>query len=708
MDAELDYRRLFECAPVALLAMAPDLTIVAVSDYYLTTTGVSREMLLGRKLFDVFPDDPTDPDASGVDNVGGSLRRVREQLAIEVMPIQKYAVAGHDDEFTNRYWAVINAPVLGIDGDLTLLMQRADDVTEYVRAKLGDVSQQDLADALRPTFQAESGVFTRQRLQEQNQTLMAVLNSLDTAVVGCDREGRAVLTNRSARELFALPDHTEPVDHWARRYSGFVFSDAVGNVLAHDDLPTQMLLRGEPVHNMLIVAKADGVTARTLRIHGEPVTDGGQLAAVIAVHEITRAKRAEKLKECERLIAHLLSKPEPPDHLLKQAVEHIGDMLGWTVTEFWTVDAVGEVLRRKALWSGTGDNQDLPDRLHKGIGIPGKAWAVTDPIWTTNLAADPAALQQTAQWLPLRSALAVPLPSGNIVLGVLVCYSDNFETPDDMRTAVMTGIAAHLGEFLERRRAEQYAAELEATRDEYIALVGHELRTPLTAIQAYTDMMRTDPGLSAEERGQMLDVMHRRATDLHTLIAKLLDVAGTRSGHIALQPRRMDLAEIAREAADNARAGNPAANVDLTALPLVPIDGDPERLREVIDELLRNALTWAPPDSTVGIVVHADEDTAVLSVTNTGARIPADEHVRIFDLFYRTGDSLHHGLPGTGLGLTLARAIIEQHGGNLTVSEPDEAATTFTIYLPAGSGTTHHPAHTPGESLSSQKAVPLT
>ncbi len=690
---ELDFRRLFEAMPALVLVLDPDLTIVAASDAYLRATGTDRDVIMGRSVFEVFPDDPADPDATGTTDLQASLLRVREHRAVDVMPILKYAIEqpGSDGGgFVSRYWAPVNAPVYDPDGELAWIVNRVEDVTAYVQELLGEVSQSDLLSKLPKTVQAPSEVHARQRLQEQNHTLKAVLDSLDAAVVGCDRAGRAVLTNRAARTLFGLPADAEPLERWGQRFSGFEFADAHGNHLAPDDLPTAMLLRGEPVQNMVIVAKADGAAAHTLRVHGQPVTDGGRLAAVIAVHDITRQQRAEQLVECERQVAELLAKPGPADHVIAAAVELIGGMLGWAVTEFWTVDQVGQVLRRQACWAAAGHEVpgNLPARLKKGAGIPGRAWLECDPIWATDLANDLDGAQQTRDWQHLRAALAVPMPSGALVLGVLVCYSDHHETPDDMRTAVMTGIAAHLGEFLERRRAEQFAAELEATRDEYIALVGHELRTPLTSIQSYTDVMRTDPDLSADERRHMLEVMHRRTGDLQTLIAKLLDVAGTRSGHIALRIQRIDLAEIAHAAAGDAAQADPPITVDLDTPPHAMIDGDPGRLRHAIDELLRNALTWAPENSTVGITVRTDEHTTTLAVSNTGARIPAAEHARIFDLFYRLGGSRHHGVPGLGLGLTLARAIVGQHAGAITVSEPGEAATTFTVHLPTHQ---HHP-----------------
>ncbi|MGX6600882.1 sensor histidine kinase [Micromonosporaceae bacterium Da 78-11] len=343
------------------------------------------------------------------------------------------------------------------------------------------------------------------------------------------------------------------------------------------------------------------------------------------------------------------------------------------------------MLRRTAWWAAPGQRLPgaLPDRLPEGEGLPGKAWRSSAPEWSADLHADAGAGRQVADWGSLRGALAVPIPSGTTTLGVLACYSDTRESPDDPRTAVMTGIAAHLGEFLERRRAERVTIELERTRDEYIGLVGHDLRTPLTSIQAYTEMIRSEPDLPADERAEMLEVVHRNTTALHALVAKLLDVAGTRAGHIVLQPRRMNFADVARAAAEHVRVTYPQAAVAVNTVPEAMVDGDPHRLRGVVDELLGNALARTSDDGTVSVTVHADEHTTVLTVTDTGARIPADDRTRVFDLFFRSDHARSKVAPGPGLGLTLARAVVEQHGGTITVSEPDEAVTTFTVRLPS-------------------------
>ena len=684
-DREVDFRRVFDRLPMALAVLDPDpdLTILAVNATFLAMAGTTRDKVIGTRLLDSFPENPGDPGADGAANLRASFDRVREHRVADVMPIQRYDLAGPDGGFAPRYWAPINAPVTAADGSLAWIVHRIEEVTDFVLDRVGDTTG-----LRRQSDRLEAELFSRQRLQEQNQTLHALLDSLDTSVVGCDRDGRAVLTNQSAQDLFRLPAHGDAGLGWAQRFTGFEFADEQGNPLPAADLPTARLLRGEEVQNLLVIATAAGAPPRAFRVHGQPVADGGRVAIVLALHEVTAEQRAKQLKRCESQVAEMLSKPGPADDLIANTVELIGSMLGWSAVEFWSVDQVGQVLRRQAGWAAGGDGHPsgLPDRLTKGSAVPGRAWQRTEPIWTTDLSLEHR-IRRSTDGPPPHAALAVPIPSGPVTLGVLVCYSDHQETPDDMRTAVVTGIAAHLGEFLERRRAEQYAAELDHSRDEYIALVGHELRTPLTSIQAYTDMMRTDPDLTADDRAAMLNVIHRNTSSLQTMITKLLDVAGTRAGHVGLHSRPMNLATVAQAGADQARAAGPAAHIAVTSEPEVIIDGDPDRLREVVDELIGNALTWAPGGSTVGVTVHADDHTAVLSVTNTGARLSGGDHLRVFDMFYRTGDALREGLPGHGLGLALARAVVEQHGGTIMVSEPDEAVTTFTVRLP-----THQPA----------------
>ncbi|MDQ6747712.1 MAG: ATP-binding protein [Candidatus Dormibacteraeota bacterium] len=130
-----DFHALFQSAPGLLLALAPDLSIVAVSDAYLAATMTRREEILGRDIFDVFPDNPEDSSATGTTNLRASLEQVRSDLKPHAMAVQKYDIqrpAADGGGFEVRYWSPLNSPVIGPDGMLAYIIHRVEDVTAYV------------------------------------------------------------------------------------------------------------------------------------------------------------------------------------------------------------------------------------------------------------------------------------------------------------------------------------------------------------------------------------------------------------------------------------------------------------------------------------------------------------------------------------------------------------------------------------------------
>jgi len=128
-----DFQALFESAPGLYLVLTPDLTIVAASDAYLRATMTSREGIVGRSLFEVFPDNPDDPSANGTANLGASLKRVLEQRVPDAMAVQKYDIRRPDGDFEERHWSPVNSPVLAADGQVAYIIHRVEDVTEFVR-----------------------------------------------------------------------------------------------------------------------------------------------------------------------------------------------------------------------------------------------------------------------------------------------------------------------------------------------------------------------------------------------------------------------------------------------------------------------------------------------------------------------------------------------------------------------------------------------
>ena len=169
-----DFRAIFEGVPGLFLVLDPDLAIVAVSDAYLRATMTERDGLLGRNIFDAFPDNPDEPQPSGVHNLRSSLARVQQSAVADTMPIQKYDVRRPDSDgggFEERYWSPVNSPVLDGDSSLRYIVHRVEDVTEFVRTR-HLATEEEIAAALRGGGQTEAEVLSRSRdIAETNREL---------------------------------------------------------------------------------------------------------------------------------------------------------------------------------------------------------------------------------------------------------------------------------------------------------------------------------------------------------------------------------------------------------------------------------------------------------------------------------------------------------------------------------------------------------
>lgn len=207
-----DFRRVFESAPGPIMLMSPDLVVLAVSDAFERVSLVAREDLVGRHLFDAFPDNPDAPDDPGSRNLRASLERVRRHLVADVMPVQRYDVqrpASAGGGFEERYWTPVNAPILDDDGALLYIVQRVEDVTGVIRAASGRPAGGAAAgsgDAIDPDFELiartrEVAEASRQ-LKEANLELERLAQELAEAGRAADAQHTATLAaEREVRRL---------------------------------------------------------------------------------------------------------------------------------------------------------------------------------------------------------------------------------------------------------------------------------------------------------------------------------------------------------------------------------------------------------------------------------------------------------------------------------------------------------------------------
>jgi PAS domain S-box-containing protein len=165
IEEGLDYRLLFESSPDLYLILNANLEIVAVSNAYTRATLTRREEILGKTMFQVFPDNPDDPEAEGVRNLRASLQRVLQSGKPDTMPVQKYDIRRQDgDGFEERYWSPMNIPILGKDGEVAYIIHRAEDLTDYIRVKQQGIEQSHLNETLRDqAVKMEVELFTRSK-----------------------------------------------------------------------------------------------------------------------------------------------------------------------------------------------------------------------------------------------------------------------------------------------------------------------------------------------------------------------------------------------------------------------------------------------------------------------------------------------------------------------------------------------------------------
>jgi signal transduction histidine kinase len=249
--------------------------------------------------------------------------------------------------------------------------------------------------------------------------------------------------------------------------------------------------------------------------------------------------------------------------------------------------------------------------------------------------------------------------------------------------------ARTLAEEAHVQLAEQNERLVEADRvkDEFVALISHDLRTPLTSIIGYVELALdedVDPPLDGERRSY-LDVVARNSERLLRIVDDLLFVARLQAGQVVLEPSELDLAEVAVQAVDEARPNAERKGLALSFLGdgTVPVEADRGRIFQLLDNLISNAIKFTPEGGRIDVRALRALDGAVLEVSDTGIGLRPGEHERVFERFFRSSRAVTNQIPGTGLGLFIAKAITEAHGGRISASIRDGGGTTFRIDLPA-------------------------
>jgi len=229
-------------------------------------------------------------------------------------------------------------------------------------------------------------------------------------------------------------------------------------------------------------------------------------------------------------------------------------------------------------------------------------------------------------------------------------------------------------------------ADVARRRAEFAQVMSHELRTPLTSIAGALDIVLSGyAGPLSDRQLRYVDMARQAATRMNQLVDQLLDLARAQAGSITVAAAPVQLDRLAREVIDRYRAA--AATKQLTIVlgasaEDISIVGDPERLAQVLGNLLTNAIRFAPTGGTIDVQVFGpplSEDAVGVSVHNTGEPIAAEDRERIFEPFYSTKTDSG----GTGLGLAVSNGIVKDHDGWIEIADASPRGTIFRVFLPA-------------------------
>ena len=252
-------------------------------------------------------------------------------------------------------------------------------------------------------------------------------------------------------------------------------------------------------------------------------------------------------------------------------------------------------------------------------------------------------------------------------------------------TGEISGAVMVFHDVTERRRAEKALKEADKKKDEFLATLAHELRNPLAPICSGLEILKLagNDSVMAENARSMMD---QALNQMVRLVDDLLDASRITTGKLQLRKERVELAAVVQSVVDTSRSLIDEHGHKLTvALPPAPIllDADPTRLAQVFSNLLNNAAKYSEAGGHIALSAERRGDQVMVRVTDTGIGIPADHLPRIFEMFAQVDTALERSQGGLGIGLSLAKGLVEMHGGRIEAhSDGPGMGSEFIVRLP--------------------------
>ena len=549
----------------------------------------------------------------------------------------------------------------------------------------------------------------------------AIVAGMADGVMLVDAEGKTVFINPAGRKLLGRSDLGIPIFRQAEVYR---LRRDDGRSIDPKELPAaQAISTGRSVQDAtMLIAREDRKVAISMNATAL-IEDGRTSGAIVTFRDVTERRRLEEEMQLQAERAQILadagsyfSSNIDPVWVTQAIAERVAEVLGdWSAVILRTADSnelrVASIYHRDMASLGLAWSYIYRQPLVTGEGIIGQVISTGYPSLTVNVGSGSsgmsAKVNETSYHAPamqLSSLLILPLRTRREMLGALVIAAndpDRAVTDEDLPLAELLAERAALAIensklYTEQVEARRKVEDLSRLKDEFLSIASHELRTPVTSIKGYTQLAKTlirENDLTTSE--EYLDIALDQIDRMSRLILELLDVSRIETGRLEIRREPIPWATFVRDVVHR----HHTAVSDRRFHVNVPDDGkvvqgDRDRLEQVLGNLLENAVKYSPDGSEILVNVENRDDSVVTSVCDRGIGIPVDEIGQVFERFHRGRHVSSTNYGGLGLGLYITKQIVERHSGNIWVESREGSGTSFFFSLPVAPVVAAAPART--------------
>lgn len=608
-----------------------------------------REFLLGRSDDEIFP-----PETAAQFRLNDD-RALANDTGLETVETLQHEDGVHHS-------IVSKFPIPGPDGKSTMIGGMAIDFTERLRAE--------------------------QALRKSEERFRLVTDTMAAAVTQCSADLRYVWVSRG----YAA---------WLDRAPESIAGQPIVEILGQEGFETirpyvERVLAGERVEYETLLKYKEGrarwIHAAYVPTYGTGSTPDGWVAVV---SDITRLKQVEgelavqladlrRLHEMSVRLSTTLELQPILEETLRTAVAFDGTDLGLISL----YDPEEDRLRVGASLGFDETFLEAVQSIPPGAGACGACFSQHHRIIVEDVATDPILHQYRENLLRagVRALHSTPLITGTgKMVGVLTTHFRQPHRPSDREIRLIDLCARQAVDFIENARLYRELREADRRKDEFLATLAHELRNPLAPISNSLHILRLSEELSPSAE-RIREIMERQVSHMVRLVDDLLEVSRITRGKIELRKEPVEIATVIRSAVEASRPLIDEAGHQLAlTLPCEPVtvEVDPLRLAQVITNLLNNAAKYMDRGGQIWLSAHRREQELIVSVRDAGVGIAAEMLPRIFDMFAQSDRTLQRAKGGLGIGLTLARQLIQMHGGRIEArSEGLGTGSEFLVRLP--------------------------